>query len=297
MNRRDFLTGAAASAGAMAVGGLGAADGKPPFYGPTVRDRLWMWGHHVTCAKIAWKDRYPGQAVDQAEGCRLMGIPNNCVIRWCGLPTYPWGDYFEQFRKLKRITFGIHATDAKWTEGNLRLVFDRLQPTCPNLTGCFLDDYFLAKKVKDYVPDIGLLEKVSGALQSHGLRLSVVAYGGQASNPKFKPHFALFDEVSVWFYESGKIPKMDDTVRAARDFLGPEKDLLLGLYMWDFSRGEPVAENLMRQQLGFAERLLADRTVTGLVFHPTFAAALDVPSVTLAKAWIAEHGDRTYGQS
>ena len=46
MIRREFLKRAAASVGAMAVGGLDADDGKPSFYGPTIRDRLWMWGHH-----------------------------------------------------------------------------------------------------------------------------------------------------------------------------------------------------------------------------------------------------------
>ena len=102
MDRRSFVLGAASAVGAMAVGGCASPFGKESFYGPTIRDRLWMWGHHVDSSKRAGSCandlalrksfKWKGPAVDQAEGCRLMGIPNNCVIRWCNLPKYPWGD-------------------------------------------------------------------------------------------------------------------------------------------------------------------------------------------------------------
>ena len=113
-DRRTFITGAAAAAGAMATSGCRSfAVSDNSFYGPTVRDRLWMWGHHVDTAQRAGscaKDKalrntfkWKGPAVDQAEGCRLMGIPNNCVIRWCNLPKYPWGDYFDQFKAYRGV--------------------------------------------------------------------------------------------------------------------------------------------------------------------------------------------------
>lgn len=304
-DRRDFISGAAAAVGALAVDGCRTLPGKEPFYGPTIRDRLWMWGHHADSAAFAgaWlKDparreafKWPGRAVEQAEGCRLMGIPNNCVIRWRNLPKYPWGDYFDQFRGLKRLSFGIHDGGAESIDEKMRIAFEELQPRCPNLTGCFLDDYFLSPE-KDYIPDVRELGDIADAVHAHGLRLSVVAYADQVGiRPAFKPHFRLVDEVSFWFWKGSSIPTMEDQIRRCRDFVGADKDLLLGLYMWDFSAVAPVPDDLMRQQLAFAERFLADRTVNGLLFHPTFAAALDVPAVNLAKAWIAEHGEKPWG--
>jgi len=35
--------------------------------------------------------------------------------------------------------------------------------------------------------------------------------------------------------------------------------------------------------------------ITGLIFHPTYAAALDVPAVKLSKEWIAAHGETLWG--
>ena len=300
MGRRDFV---AACAAAAMSGGCRALFGNGEFYGDTVRDRLWMWGHHAdcaakaaACARLKGVDfKWPGKTVDQAEGCRLMGIPNNCVIRWCNLPKYPWGNYFDQFKDLKRISFGIDDGAKESVDEKMRIAFEELKPQMPNLTGCFLDDYFLSKK-KDYVPDLGKLERISGAVHAHGLRLSVVAYADQVGiKPEFKPHFDLVDEVSFWFWKGSNIPTMADHIRRCRDFIGPGKDLLLGLYMWDFTVAKPIPEDLMRRQLEFARRFLSDGTIDGLIFHPTFAAALDVPAVKVSKEWIAQHGEDRWG--
>jgi len=88
---------------------------------------------------------------------------------------------------------------------------------------------------------------------------------------------------------------MGDLVKQCRETIGPEKDLLLGLYMWDFSCGQPVSGERMEMQLNFARRFLADRTVTGLIFHPSFAAALDEDAVRLSKEWIRSYGEDLWG--
>lgn len=88
---------------------------------------------------------------------------------------------------------------------------------------------------------------------------------------------------------------MYDSVKRCREFIGPDKDLLLGLYMWDFTLGTPVAAERMEMPLSFVRRFLADKSVTGLIFHPSFAAALDVPSVKLSQEWIAAYGADRWG--
>src|SRR5574344_1644220 len=94
MNRRNFIATGLAAAGALALDGCKSIPPSTSFYGPTIRDRLWMWGHHADmCSHSAKKgQKWPGATVDQAEGCRMMGIPNDCVIRWGNKPAHPWGD-------------------------------------------------------------------------------------------------------------------------------------------------------------------------------------------------------------
>lgn len=306
IDRREFLKGAAAAGLAAGAGCVSApADaGRGSFYGPTVRDRLWMWGHHVEMAKsagcCAWDEKvrknfkFPGRAVDQAEGCRLMGIVNNCVIRWGDMPKYPFGDYFDQFRDMKRIAFDVYqgGDSNDVVREKMRIAFEELQPAMPNLTGVYLDDYFNRAEHEGRTPDLDFLESVADAVHGHGLRLSMVSYFSQLKNfAKYRRHFGMVDEVSFWFWRGESIRQMEDAVRKCRDEVG-ERSLLLGLYMWDFTTAEPVPADLMTHQLDCAGKFLADGTVDGLLFHPTFVAALDVPSVNISKEWIKANGEK-----
>ena len=267
------------------------------FYGPTIRDRLWMWGHHAQmCGKSFPKDcrrKWEGPAVEQSEGCRMMGIANDFVVRCANLPSHPWGDYMEQFRSLKRFSFGITDGGNGTVREKMRWAFEELQPNFPNFTGCVLDDYFRPDDIGQ--GEVGI-EQIAGEVHDRGLRLSIVLYSDQDGlKPEFLRPISFCDEVSYWVWRSANIGTMEDSVRRCRDFIGEQKDLLLGLYMWDYTLGEPVSGERMSMQLDCAGRLLADRTVTGLVFHPSYAAALDVPPVVLAKRWIADHGERRWG--
>lgn len=88
---------------------------------------------------------------------------------------------------------------------------------------------------------------------------------------------------------------MGDQVWRCRELIEPDKNMLLVLYMWDFSCGKPVHAACMEVQLKFARQFLSDRTVTGLISHPSFAAALDVDAVRLSKEWIRSYGEDRLG--
>lgn len=262
------------------------------FYGPTIRDRLWMWGHHPGRKDHSgFKDgrKWEGPVVDQADGCRMMGIPNDCFIRWGNMPSHPWGDYIEQFHSLKRFTFGITDSGNGTIWNKLDWAINEIKPAFPNFTGGFLDDFFAVKELTQSADDI---RKVADKLHENDLRLSIVVYSDQDGiKDEFKPVLDLCDEVSFWCWASKNLSEHENMVRRMRDFIGSEKDLLMGVYMWDYTLGEPVSPERMEMQLEFALRLLREKVITGLIFHPSYAAALDVPAVTMAKEWIRKHGD------
>lgn len=136
------------------------------------------------------------------------------------------------------------------------------------------------------------LAKIADMVHVRALRLSVVLYSDQGGlKQNLREELDLCDEISFWFWKSANIRTMGDQVKRCRELIGPDKDLLLGLYMWDFSCGKPVPAACMEMQLKFARQFLADHTVTGLVFHPSFAAALDAPAVNLSKEWIRAYGE------
>lgn len=183
-----------------------------------------MWGHHrdmAYSAATANGNPLPGTPVDEAEGCRLMGIPNNCVIRWGNMPSHPWGDYFEQFRHLKRFSFGV-------SDGGNGTVWEKLEwalelkKKFPNLTGGFLDDFFSSPELHLELPD---LKKVADTLRNAQMRLSVVLYSDQNGlKLEYKESTDLCDEVSFWFWNPNVCDTILDSARACRTFIGKEKD-------------------------------------------------------------------------
>lgn len=292
MDRREFMTGLSALGGAWACGGCRSLCGRTAFYGPTVRDRLWMWGHHPEMrdrSGFKGNARWKGPFVDQSDGCRLMGIPNNCFIRWGNMPAHPWGDYLEQFRVLKRFTFGITDAGNGTVWEKLDWAVNEIKPAFPNFTGGFLDDFFA---VSSMTQSRETVQKIADRLHENALRLSIVVYSDQDGlKESQRPYLELCDEISFWCWQSKNLDRHEGMVRRMRDFIGPRKDLLMGVYMWDYTLGEPVSAARMEQQLAFAQTLLAEGVATGLIFHPTYAAALDVPAVKLSRAWIAAHGE------
>ena len=298
VNRREFVKGLGAAAGVAAMGGCKSPCGGRTFYGPTVRDRLWMWGHHPACVKEAgWGFPKHGFAnakfVDQAEGCRLMGIPNNCFSRCADLPKYPCWDYFDQFKGLDQLGFEIIGCGPESVWEKMRICFEEIQPRCKNLTTCLLDDFFSDPALTLNETD---LAKVAEQVHAHDLRLSMVFYSDyNGFKPEYRNRLRMCDEVSVWFWEYKYIETMAENVKRTRDFIGGERDLLLGLYMWDFPGGNPISGELMAKQLEYARKFLADRTIDGIVFHPTFVAGLDLDAVKVSKAWIKANADRPWG--
>lgn len=138
--------------------------------------------------------------------------------------------------------------------------------------------------------------QVADQVHEQELRLSMVFYSDfNGFKPEYRNRLRMCDEVSVWFWEYKNIDTMVENVKRTRDFIGTERDLLLGLYMWDFAGGGPISGTLMEKQLEYARKYLADRTIDGLVFHPTFVAGLDLDAVKVSKVWIADHADRPWG--
>ncbi len=256
-----------------------------------------MWGHHAQmCDNSRFKKdrKWEGPTVEQAEGRELMGTPNDCFICWGNMPAHLWGDYIEQSHRLKRFTFGI-------TDGGNGSVWDKLdwaineiKPVSPNSTGGLLDDL---SSVKSPTQTEDVVRKIADSPHENGLRLSLVAYSDQDGiTPAFKPYLDTCDETSFRCWHSENLGKHEEAVRWMRDFIGPDKSLLMGVYMWDYTLGEPVSGERMEMQLEFALRLIREEIVTGLVFHPTYSAALDVPAVNLAKQWIRAYGDTPWGR-
>lgn len=99
----------------------------------------------------------------------------------------------------------------------------------------------------------------------------------------------LCDEVSYWFWTGKNVGGIEESVGRLRDFVGKEKPILLGQYMWDFGGKREMPVELMSNQLMASERLPKSRQISGLIFHCTPLVDLALAAVNLSRKWIAEH--------
>ena len=297
VGRRDFI---AAGAGALLAAGVPAAARggvrRPdagvvaPPYEDVVRDRLWMWGHGGAAFD---KPRHtyeipPAPPVEMNEACRYLGIPNVCVCRYVGLPeAKDCAAYLKTFTDIKRIAISIvDGAGGSWRE-KYELA-KALRRENPNLGTVWLDDFFRPHQMSR--PDD--IRAFRRELDADGFKLACVIYPDQDGvKPEFKGVLDLCDQVSAWFWQAKNIPSMKESIRKLRDLVGPEKAILMGIYMWDFGGKRPVPDDLMRRQLETGRELMAARQLSGLVFHPTSLVSRKLPSVEIARRWIAENGD------
>ena len=304
MNRRDFITAASCFGAAAMAGGFAGCATAPKFtpsgamYDETVRDRLWLWGHHANALlrkkPVKTFAGLPSRPhTGMLEGCKYLGIPNLAFINWGGgvnmVPDDPDDPFYTRFCELKRTAWKISMGGPENLIPRTEIAF-RYQKVTGNLTTCFLDDYFIEEK---YVRPLDELTEVRERLHSHDIKLTVVLYTDQGGGIKdsIKPSLDVCDEVSLWFWHGKNVDTMDLQVRKCREFIGKEKSMLLGLYIWDWGAGRPIGEERMRHQLDLARQYLADGTVSGLIFHTNLICDMDDPAVELSRRWIAGHGE------
>jgi hypothetical protein len=296
--RRDFIK-TVSGAGALAAFGNGCALCGPcrsdasaanPPYRDVIRDRLWMWGHGGTAfEKPHFSYGIPsGEPIEMNDACKYLGIPNVCVCRYEGLPEKKdCSAYLKTFKDIKRIAFSI-VDNAPGTWQEKYELAKTLRKENPNLTTVWLDDFFTPHKLSR-PGDIYAFREM---LTRDGFKLACVLYpDSDGIKPEFKKVLSLCDQISVWFWNAKNIPSMKTDVAKVRELVGPEKAIVMGIYMWDFGGRREVPDELMHRQLDTGLELMRGKELSGLVFHPTSLVNKKVSSVEIARRWIAKYGD------
>jgi hypothetical protein len=220
-----------------------------------------------------------------ADACRQMDIPGCFVVRWRNLPTAAeMPVYMKQFSDMRRIGFSITDSAVEPFDEKVRLGLEYAEKF-PNLSHFVMDDFWsgAAKGVT-----LDKIRPVKDELAVRGMKLCVVLYSDQNGiKPEQKAVLDLCDEVTLWFWHGKNTSDMESRVAKLRELIGNEKPVLLGQYMWDFGGRKPMPGAVMEKQLEQTSRLLADRAVSGVIFHCTPLVDMGLDAVKVSRSWIA----------
>jgi len=302
MNRRHFMKTASAWAGCGALSlrsDAHAAEVEYPAYEDNLRDRLWMWGHDsgVYDGPGGVYNIPLSSPISMAESIRSMGIPNVCVIR-AGTPD---AAYRRQFKDLKRVAWNLSAGSNDSYRELKDYVFG-LRDAMPNLTGYYLDDFFRFDEKSGFdknseaepapaalsVKEMKTLHEETEAYRRR-LSLAVVLYTHQLC-PAIKPYLPFVDIVSLWIWNGSDIQQIEANFQKYRS-LAPDKQTLLGIYMWDFGGKKELSVEFMAKQLDYAHHLYKNGQIEGMIFHCTPLCNKGLAAVDYARQWIAKHGN------
>ena len=295
--RRGFLEAAALGTTALALTGTTSVHAAPELrqYEPTLRDRLWMWGHGPGTTNDLYNIP-TGKNIDMADAIDYMGIPNVCVIRWRGKPEPPFDEYIKQFQKVKRVAWSIIDGAEQSYEQKKRWAFE-LSEKMPNLVNVFLDDFFDGNDgppngEKTYPAHLSTKQlgelRAEMATLKRKTDLSVVLYSRQL-HPAIKHHIDYCDVVSFWTWDATDLNALENNFKKYREIV-PDKPTLLGIYMWDFGGSKPITIELMKHQLAFALEKFKQGQIDGMIFHCTPLCDLGLEAVEYSRKWIAEYG-------
>jgi hypothetical protein len=125
------------------------------------------------------------------------------------------------------------------------------------------------------------------------LDLGVTLYVSQLV-PQIVPHMQQCDVVSLWTWEAANLAHLEENMAKFQSIL-PGKRVLLGLYMFDFSSGQPMPLESMKKQCGLALKWLRQGQIEGMILLTTNICDMNLEAVNWTRRWIAEVGDQPLG--
>lgn len=121
------------------------------------------------------------------------------------------------------------------------------------------------------------------------LPITAVVYARQIS-PSLKPYLDEVNQVSLWTWRPADLDHLPDNLAAVEKLI-PGKPVLLGCYMYDFDRREPLSVERMKMQVETGYRWLREGRVAGMIFLATPNVDVGLEAVEWTRKWIAQHGD------
>lgn len=314
LNRRDFISGAAATAGLAAAGCRFTKPDTLPPYDDDLLDRCWMWGHEtgqVDGPGNIYKLDIGERCYHMVEGARNFGLHNLNVIRW----DKPGKEFRDSLKGMKRLTWPVSANVVEKHSTYAELgdyVFAAAEES-ENVTGFELDDYFRPRLKDDIWVDTpkgrvkscptvfpysdltDLRRRVDAFRRSLELRLVVYdeLFDQRKDPADLVPSIDLATTCTYWTWNARNIPKLPEYFKRYRA-IAPGKPTFLGIYLYDFGGCRHMPPELMKMQLSTGLDLFRKGEIEGFVFLCSSICNRPYPSVDIARRWIAEHADERF---
>ena len=269
------------------------------------RDKFWLFGvrPHQDDMWLGHADspgarrKYNWSRITPAEGAFMLDIPNLIMVVCDGEPAIFSHDaygYAESFCRLERVQWSCSGSGG-YRSGNEEKFLCKLAENYPNICGAYMDDFFVdpyilegkTQKEQDERAK-ERLSQIAAALKNapRPLDLHLVYYSQYNSMD-----VSVFEQVnmlSMWTWHSEELVNLEENF-LQMEARFPDKQKLLGIYMYDFEARHPVPVELMAHQCEFGLRMLREGRIAGMIFEANSVMGLRMESELWLRDWLEKN--------
>ena len=156
----------------------------------------------------------------------------------------------------------------------------------PNMVGVLLDDFSTTEISKGAQPE--LLADLRQAIP-RSLQLWVVIYSMSLEIPNLSEYLQHVDGISFWVWQARDLSQLEESAARCNE-LSEHKEMILGLYLYDFGDNRPITAGQMESQVTTGVRLLRTGECDGLCFLSSSVMDVGLETVEWTRQWIEQHG-------
>lgn len=277
-----------------------------------VRDKLWLFASRAHDDDV-WLGKSDNNRftrwsrITPTEGACMLDIPNIIMVGSDGDPV-PYSaearGYLESFCRMRKVMWSVTGSSG-FRVGNEEDFVCDFADQYPNLSGVFADDIVMGGDLSDMNTErkekqkknLKILEKITSTLKRAPrpmdfwvtVYMDSVPIEDQIANlePEFwKPFTGL--SLWTWSYKNLKqLPQKFDLVKKAF----PDKDISIGIYLFDYPSGEPIPNEYMELQCEFALEKLRSGEASDIIFLTNCVMGVGLPSEYWLRDWIQKVKD------
>lgn len=255
------------------------------------KDKMWMWGHNAGSHDSCGIPK-PGK-MTPLEGAMYLGTPNMCRIVYADKPEPPFEQDVLATDCLDRVILSIigDSSTKRNNDGGTDVTEVGIAAReHPNIIGGIMDDFLNPARIAVYSPEsLASFKRELCDTAGRDMQLWTVIYTTELSDIVI-PYLAECDVATLWTWRPEDISNLGVNFKKLR-VLFRDKPILGGCYLWNYSVGREMPEDILCCQLSKYYEWIISGFIDGVLFCSNNVVDVGLNSVKIVKEWISKHKD------
>lgn len=245
-----------------------------------INSRLWLWCHRPGAHN--GKYNLPvNSSISPVEASARLGI-NQLIYVHFGAQDHPREETASQLRGNDLVWSMTGAGGNTSQEGREKVL--SLANNNLNIKGFIFDDFW--ETPNGFAMSREELRDLKA--RAEGMDFWAVLYVAELFREGVKDYLEYFDRYTIWNWHPPHLATIEDKLDRFREMLGDKKQYM-GVYLWDYDKGKPMPNDLLKHQLRVGLDRMKDGSLEGMIFLASCVMDMELESVEILEDWLKLH--------